>query len=125
MTLGDGNHILHRGSDGAVRAVEVVGVRERESVFERACPVLPLPLAVFCLVLNLVPGTGTLAAALLNLCFGLKKLDSACWAFSIQVLTALLQVLTAPLLIGIVWSLGYGASLIRKNREFCAQSEQR
>ena len=41
--------MLRRGSDGAVRAVEVVGVRERESVFERACPVLPLPLAVLCL----------------------------------------------------------------------------
>merc|ERR1719499_275504 len=120
MTLGDGNPMLRRGSDGAVREVEVVGVRERESVFERACPVLPLPLAVFCLVLNLVPGAGTLAAALLNLCFGLRKLDSACcMAFSIQVLTALLQVLTAPLLIGIVWSLGYGATLIKKNREFC------
>ena len=41
--------MLHHGSDREVRAVEVVGVRERESVFERACPVLPLPLAVFCL----------------------------------------------------------------------------
>ena len=45
--------MLHRGSDGAVREVEVVGVRERESIFERACPVLPLPLAVFCLGNNI------------------------------------------------------------------------
>ena len=76
------------------------GVKITHQFFRRHIYKLPL-------VLNLVPGAGTLAAALLNLCFGLKKLDSACWAFSIQVLTALLQVLTAPLLIGIVWSLGY------------------
>ena len=98
--------MLRRGSDGEVRQVEVLGIRERESIFQRACPVLPLPLAVFCFVLNLVPGAGTLAAAFLNLCCGLKKFDSVCSSFTTEILTALLQVLTAPLVIGIVWSIG-------------------
>lgn len=94
-------------SDGEVREVEVLGVRDRESTFQKACPVLPLILAAFCFVLNLFPGAGTLAAAFLNLCFGFKKFDSACSAFATQILTAFLQVLTAPLVIGIIWSIRY------------------
>lgn len=99
--------MMHRGSDGEVRQHEVLEVRDRESTFDKACPVLPLPLAVFCFVLNIVPGAGTLAAAFLNLCFGLKKFDSACSMFVIEILTAFLQVLTAPLIIGIIWSIRY------------------
>ena len=99
--------MLYRGSDGEVRQVEVLEVRDRESTFQKACPVLPLPLAVLCFVLNLIPGAGTLAAAFLNLCFGLKKFDSPCSAFVTQILTAFLQVLTAPLVIGIIWSIRY------------------
>ena len=48
--------MMLRGDDGELREYEVVSTRERESVFQRACPVLPVALAVICCLLNIVPG---------------------------------------------------------------------
>ena len=47
---------MFRGDDGELREYEVVSTRERESVFQRVCPVLPVPVAVICCLINIVPG---------------------------------------------------------------------
>lgn len=49
--------MMWRGEDGELREVEIVETHEHESVFQKACPVLPVWLAIICAVLNLVPGT--------------------------------------------------------------------
>jgi hypothetical protein len=48
--------MMLRGDDGELREYEVISTRERESVFQRACPVLPVALAIICCLLNIVPG---------------------------------------------------------------------
>jgi hypothetical protein len=48
--------MMLRGDDGELREYEIVSTRERESVFQRACPVVPVPLAIICCLLNIVPG---------------------------------------------------------------------
>ena len=56
MVRTDGQHMMIRGDDGEMVEATIVGVREHESTFQKACPVLPLPIAVICATLNLVPG---------------------------------------------------------------------
>ncbi len=48
--------MMLRGDDGELREYEIVSTRERESVFQRACPVIPVPLAIICCLLNILPG---------------------------------------------------------------------
>ena len=45
-----------RGEDGEIREMEIVSAHERESVFQKTCPVLPVTFALVCAVLNLLPG---------------------------------------------------------------------
>ena len=98
-----------RGDDGKMREVEVVSTREVESVFTKACPTLPPCVAIYCAVMNVIPGFGTFLAAYFNLCCDLdrkkKTLGQRLSDFGLQLLPSFLQTLTAPLIVGFVWSL--------------------
>ena len=48
--------MLYRGEDGEMREYEIVETHEHESVFQKACPVLPIGIAIICAILNLCPG---------------------------------------------------------------------
>ena len=48
--------MLYRGDDGEMREYQIIETHEHESVFQKACPVLPVPLALICAILNLFPG---------------------------------------------------------------------
>ena len=48
--------MLYRGEDGEMREYEIVETHEHESVFQKACPVLPIGIALICAILNLCPG---------------------------------------------------------------------
>ena len=48
--------MLYRGDDGEMREYQIIETHEHESVFQKACPVLPVSLAIICAILNLVPG---------------------------------------------------------------------
>ena len=48
--------MLYRGDDGEMREYQIIETHERESVFQKACPVLPVGIAILCAVLNLCPG---------------------------------------------------------------------
>ena len=48
--------MLYRGDDGEMREYEIVETHEHESVFQKACPVLPIAIALICAILNLCPG---------------------------------------------------------------------
>ena len=45
-----------RGEDGEMREVEVVSTRDKEGVFQAACPVMHMLPAVLCAILNTIPG---------------------------------------------------------------------
>ena len=52
----DGKHMMIRGEDGEMREVEIVATRDKLSVYQQACPILPIGLAILCGVLNIIPG---------------------------------------------------------------------
>ncbi|XP_045165831.2 uncharacterized protein LOC123529531 [Mercenaria mercenaria] len=80
-------------------------------------PALPMPVAIFCCVLNFViPGFGSMAASLCVLCCAKtddmtcgEKLGSCCTVFGIGVLQLLL---VACFLIGWIWSCIWGITFI-------------
>ena len=45
-----------KGEDGQMVECEVVATKDHESVFTKNAPILPLPFAVLCGILNFVPG---------------------------------------------------------------------
>ena len=48
--------MMYRGDDGEMREYQIIETHEHESVFQKACPVLPIGIALLCAILNLVPG---------------------------------------------------------------------
>ena len=45
-----------KGDDGEMVECEVVSTKDHESIFTKNAPILPLPLAIICGILNFVPG---------------------------------------------------------------------
>ena len=51
--------MLVQGPDGEMVECEIVSSKDHESLFVKNAPVLPLPFAIICCVLNIVPGNYT------------------------------------------------------------------
>ncbi|MPC23536.1 Protein stum [Portunus trituberculatus] len=90
--------------------------KDRHGIFRQAVPVLPMPLAVLCLILSFVPGLGTFVAGLLVLCGGFtteypSRMQGACW----NLLAALLMVVLAPILVGLIWSVQRGVIILQES----------
>ena len=45
-----------KGEDGQMVECEIISTKDKESVFDKNAPVLPLFLAIICCILNIVPG---------------------------------------------------------------------
>ncbi|XP_063841490.1 protein stum homolog [Scylla paramamosain] len=93
-----------------------MGSKDRHGIFRQAVPVLPMPLAVLCLILSFVPGLGTFVAGLLVLCGGFateypSRMQGACW----NLLAALLMVVLAPILVGLIWSVQRGVIILQES----------
>ena len=56
QTHDDGKHMMIRGDDGEMREMEIVATRDKLSAYQIACPILPIPMAIICGVLNIIPG---------------------------------------------------------------------
>ncbi|XP_035231536.1 uncharacterized protein LOC118203359 [Stegodyphus dumicola] len=68
---GRSNATLGIQSDGG--KVEIVSIREKHGFFRKAIPHMPLPLAVFLCLLNvLLPGTGVILNLIMDNCFCLE-----------------------------------------------------
>jgi hypothetical protein len=81
--------------------------------FRRAMPTMPMPLAVVCCLLNIItPGFGTLLAAFSVFCCARHKCDTNLKAFFTNVLAFFLQLLSALVIFGWVWSIRYGLMFI-------------
>lgn len=92
---------------------EIISVREKHGVFRKAVPLLPVPVAVCLCVLNvLLPGIGTLLTTIAAM-VGCRTEHSSRWrAAGYNLLAALLQALTAPFVIGWVWSIMWGITFV-------------
>ncbi|KAM4633743.1 LOW QUALITY PROTEIN: protein stum homolog [Polymixia lowei] len=87
----------------------VVEVREKKGALRAAIPTMPFPLAVICLFLNtFIPGLGTFISAFTVLCGARSELVSergVCCVFWLNVAAALIQILTAVIMVGWIMSI--------------------
>lgn len=94
---------------------------EHSSIMRGAIPVLPLPLAWICLILNIfLPGVGTLSSGIFCLCFGKPRFSindthaTRFGAFCVNVVVAISQLFTILFcLVGWGWSIWWGVIMIR------------
>uniref|UniRef100_A0A0N5B7L6 Uncharacterized protein n=1 Tax=Strongyloides papillosus TaxID=174720 RepID=A0A0N5B7L6_STREA len=89
-------------------------------VLRKAIPCMTMPNAIFCCITNfLIPGLGTfLSAFAIPTGSNYESDQSIFWAFMTNILTAFLQLLTAPLLFGIIWSMIWGITFIQLSRKW-------
>ncbi|XP_075904559.1 protein stum homolog [Nelusetta ayraudi] len=94
----------------------VVEVREKKGPLRAAIPTMPFPLAVICLFLNtFIPGLGTLISAFAVLCGARNDLISergVCCVFWLNVAAALIQLLTAVIMVGWIMSIFWGMDMV-------------
>ncbi|KAG7508523.1 stum-like [Solea senegalensis] len=94
----------------------VVEVREKKGPLRAAIPTMPFPLAVICLFLNtFIPGLGTFISAFTVLCGARCELISergVCCVFWLNVAAALIQVLTAVIMVGWIMSIFWGMDMV-------------
>ncbi|XP_029680194.1 protein stum [Formica exsecta] len=99
---------------------------EYNSVMRGAIPCLPIPLAWFCLMWNvLLPGTGTIWSGLFNLCTGQPRfspvagLKSRLGAFIVNLVVGVGQLFTVLFcLVGWGWSIWWGVTMVRLARKY-------
>nr|XP_060610151.1 protein stum homolog [Anolis sagrei ordinatus] len=104
------------GSSGAgAGAGVVVQVREKKGPLRAAIPYMPFPVAVICLFLNtFVPGLGTFVSAFTVLCGARTDLPDrhVCCVFWLNIAAALIQILTAIVMVGWIMSIFWGMDMV-------------
>ncbi|XP_028036802.1 protein stum-like isoform X4 [Bombyx mandarina] len=99
---------------------------EHTSVMRGAIPILPIALAYFCLLFNIiVPGLGTICSGLFCLCFGIPRFgvhDGArhrIGSFVINLLVGCGQLFTVLFcLVGWGWSIWWGVIMLKISRKY-------
>nr|XP_003703849.1 PREDICTED: protein stum [Megachile rotundata] len=99
---------------------------EHNSLMRGAIPCLPVPLAWFCLVWNvLLPGSGTVWSGIFNLCTGQPRFSSVAGvksrlgAFVVNLMVGVGQLFTVLFcLVGWGWSIWWGVTLVRLARKY-------
>uniref|UniRef100_A0A915I214 Protein SPEC3 n=1 Tax=Romanomermis culicivorax TaxID=13658 RepID=A0A915I214_ROMCU len=97
---------------------------EDVSAAHSAIPYLPVPLAIFCLILNVVlPGSGTIVSGLMVICVGQPRmLNEECrlfFAVFINFMVGLAQMCTITFfLVGWFWSIAWGGLMLTYSCEF-------
>ncbi|XP_035723388.1 cell wall protein IFF6-like [Vespa mandarinia] len=99
---------------------------EHNSLMRGAIPCMPVPLAWFCLVFNvLLPGTGTVWSGLFNLCTGQPRFSAVAGlkarfgAFVVNLIVGVSQLFTVLFcLVGWGWSVWWGVTMVRLARKY-------
>ncbi|CAL1263886.1 unnamed protein product [Larinioides sclopetarius] len=92
---------------------EIVSVNVRHGRFRKAVPCMPLALSILlCIVNMLAPGVGTFLAGLTVLCGCPTEYEDRCTALLYNVLASFLQLLTALIVVGWVWSIMWGITFV-------------
>ncbi|XP_062427703.1 protein stum homolog isoform X1 [Rhea pennata] len=93
----------------------MVQVREKKGPLRAAIPYMPFPVAVICLFLNtFVPGLGTFVSAFTVLCGARTDLPDRhmCCVFWLNIAAALIQILTAIVMVGWIMSIFWGMDMV-------------
>lgn len=92
---------------------EIIGIKEKHGQLRKAVPTMPLSVAVvLCIVNVILPGIGTLISAFTVFCGGKTEYDSKGKSFGLNVVAAVLQLLTLPILVGWIWSIIWGVTFV-------------
>ncbi|XP_078506002.1 protein stum homolog [Lissotriton helveticus] len=111
MDLKEGDMVERGNSASGV----VVQVREKKGPLRAAIPYMPFPVAVVCLFLNtFVPGLGTFVSAFTVLCGARTDLPDRhmCCVFWLNIAAALIQCLTAIVMVGWIMSIFWGMDMV-------------
>eukprot|EP00062_Callorhinchus_milii_P021124 gi/632977520/ref/XP_007905392.1/ PREDICTED: uncharacterized membrane protein C1orf95 homolog [Callorhinchus milii] len=112
---GAGAEEVFRGKGFSSSQGVVIQVREKKGRLRAAIPYMPFPLAVLCLFLNtFVPGLGTLVSAFMVLCGAKTDLPdwNVCCVFWLNIAAALIQILTAVVMVGWIMSIFWGMDMV-------------
>ncbi|KAH9509050.1 hypothetical protein Btru_048889 [Bulinus truncatus] len=103
-----------RGNSVPDEDVEIIEISEKHGPLYNAIPRMPLPLAVVLCIFNIViPGLGTFFSSWACLCGCKTKLGNPAKAFGLNLLSAILQMLSFVLIIGWVWSIIWGMNFLQ------------
>lgn len=93
--------------------VEIISVREKHGYFRKAIPNMPLPIAVIlCLFNVLIPGSGTIISVFAILCGCKTEHGSKRKSTMISLMAAFLQLVSAPIVVGWIWSVLWGITFV-------------
>ncbi|KAI5627139.1 protein stum-like [Silurus asotus] len=109
-----GAEVKEKGVSSSTSGV-VVQVREKKGPLRAAIPYMPFPVAVICLFLNtFVPGLGTLISAFTVLCGARTDLPDrhVCCVFWLNIAAALIQIITAVVMVGWIMSIFWGMDMV-------------
>ncbi|BFZ07376.1 hypothetical protein BsWGS_10415 [Bradybaena similaris] len=102
-----------RGSDPG-EDDQMLEVTEKRGALYNAIPYLPLPVAIlFCIFNIVVPGLGTFMSSWACLCGCKTKLGKPAKAFGLNILSAILQMLSFVVIVGWVWSIIWGMHFVQ------------
>ncbi|ELT93042.1 hypothetical protein CAPTEDRAFT_105621 [Capitella teleta] len=105
------------------RGYSIVKIEEKHGPLHRAIPVMPLPLAIVCCLLNLfLPGVGTLISSFSVFCCGSTRMAKRGHAFGLNMASALLQMVTFFVIVGWIWSILWGMTFVQLTREYFPDS---
>ncbi|XP_064099695.1 protein stum homolog [Macrobrachium nipponense] len=120
----ENNKVIIENEDGTVQELEIVSSKEKQGKLRKAVPALPLGFAITCLILNIIPGLGTFVSGFGVLCGYESNLQSKASTIFWNIVTALLQLLLAPIIIGWVWSLHRGVLIVQEALDKKMRSRQ-
>ncbi|XP_071962591.1 protein stum homolog [Antedon mediterranea] len=101
----------------------VIHVRTKQSAFRLAVPCMPMPMAIFCCILNIIaPGLGTFVSAFTVFCCGYTE-TTPTKAFLWNVLVAFLQILTFAVVVGWIWSIMWGMTFVTLSADYEHEKE--
>ncbi|XP_064622949.1 protein stum homolog isoform X2 [Lineus longissimus] len=93
---------------------EILKIEEKHGPLHNAIPVMPLPLAIVCCLLNIgCPGLGTLISSFTVFCGASTRITKRSHAFLLNLLAAFLQMLSFIIIVGWIWSILWGMTFIQ------------
>ncbi|XP_060074343.1 protein stum homolog [Ylistrum balloti] len=93
---------------------EILEVTEKHGPLYNAIPCMPIGAAAVCCILNiLVPGLGTFISSFTVFCGATTRIGKRVHAFVLNILAALLQMITFLVIVGWIWSILWGMNFVQ------------
>ncbi|XP_047487814.1 protein stum homolog [Penaeus chinensis] len=111
----ENNKVLIENEDGEIQEFEILASKDKHGTLRKAVPTLPVALAICCLVLNMIPGLGTMVSGFAVLCGYPTEHSSKGAGVFYNMLVALLQLILAPIIVGWIWSIQRGIIIVQES----------